>query len=60
MARNYQPTLRFLARQMNVYISRYQAQLEAGMTPTQISALLAFIQCLIELISALGEEPVNP
>jgi len=59
MARTYLPTLRRLLHGVNVYIARNQANMTAGMTPTQVTALLSFIQCLIDLINALGAEPVN-
>lgn len=60
MARNYQPTLRAILHTTQVYIARYQPALEEGMTAGQVVALLAFIQCLIDLVSALGAEQVNP
>jgi hypothetical protein len=60
MARTYLPTMRDLLHLISVYVGRYQASLEAGMTPTQKTAFLAFIVCLVDLISALGPEPTNP
>jgi len=60
MARTYLPTLRDLLHIVQVYISGHQPQLEANMTAPQVTALLAFISCLIDLVSALGAEPVNP
>ena len=60
MARTYQPTLRRLLHVVQIFIGNYQPQLEAGMTAPQVTALLAFITCLINLVSALGEEPTNP
>lgn len=59
MARTYLPTLRAILRTTNIYIARYQTTIEEGLTAPQLSAFLAFIQCLIDLISALGEEPIG-
>lgn len=59
MARTYTPTLRRILHTTQVYIASYQTQLTAGMTAPQVVALLAFIACLIDLVDALGAEPVN-
>lgn len=58
--RNYIPTLRVILHTTNRYVGRYQSQLQSAMTPTQVTAFLGFIACLIDLISALGAEPVEP
>lgn len=59
MARNYQPSLRAILHTTQVYVARYQPSLEEGMTAEQVVALLAFIQCLIDLVSALGPNPIE-
>jgi hypothetical protein len=59
MARTNVPTLRALAHTMSVYVTRYQATLQTHLTAPQIVALLAFIQCLDDLINALGEAPTE-
>lgn len=59
MARTYIPTLRQLLRITSTYTGRYQSQLSANMTPEQIVAFLQFINCVVNLIDALGEEDLG-
>jgi hypothetical protein len=58
--RNYLPTLRAILHTSSRYVTRYQPQLTAAMTPTQVLAFVSFIGCLIDLIQALGAEEVGP
>lgn len=53
-ARNYQPTLRRLCHLLSRFIARYQAQLAAGMTSSQATALAAMLATLDQLIFELG------
>lgn len=56
----YVSGLRIVAGESHRYATRYQAQLQANLTPTQYTALLAFITCVAQLLADLGKQPVNP
>lgn len=53
-ARNYQPTMRRLARLLSVFITRYNEQIDAGATPEQAAAVATALAALNDLLSALG------
>jgi hypothetical protein len=54
-ARNYQPSLRRIARLLNLFMVRYQAQILAGMTAPQAVAFAAAEASLGELLAELGD-----
>jgi len=56
----YVSGLRIVAGESHRYATRYQAQLQSNLTPTQYTALLAFITCVAQLLADLGKQPVNP
>lgn len=53
-ARNYQPTLRRLSHLLNQFITRYQAQILAGMSPAEATALAALEAALAQILAELG------
>lgn len=59
MAKNYQPSLRLLGRQMSVFIARWRSGILAGMTPEQAVALATFEAGLVGLLAALGAPPID-
>lgn len=53
-ARNYQPGLRRLLHLLNLFTTRYQAQLIAGMTAPEALALAAVQAAVEQLLAELG------
>ena len=57
MAKTYLPTLRIAVQRTKTYMARWQVQIEAGLTPTQVDAFRSCLTCLIDLAALLGPEP---
>lgn len=53
-ARNYQPTLRRLLHQLDVFIGHYQTLIEGGLTAPQAAYFATFLTALNQLITSLG------
>lgn len=58
--RTYVPFLRIVLGTAHRYATRYQATLEANLTPLQYTCLLDVIAALASCLAALGPAPVNP
>jgi hypothetical protein len=56
----YVDGLRFIVAKANRYATRWQAPLSSNLTPTQYTALLAFISCCADLLSKLGPNVITP
>jgi len=56
----YVDGLRFIVRKSQRYSTRWQTQLSANLTPSQYTALLAFISCCAALLAELGPNIITP
>ena len=60
MAKSFIPGLRIIVQGAHKYATRYQSTLSAGLSPSQYTALLAFISCCASLLAELGPANINP
>jgi len=56
----YVDGLRLVAQSSHRYATHWQTQLQANLTGPQYTALLAFIVCVADLLTALGSKVIVP
>lgn len=57
VSRTYIPSAWDIANRLHKYLTRYNSTLQAGLTPTQVTALANLIACLATFLAEVSKPP---